>query len=280
MKRIVGSFGDASIEGFDDSMSRFKSGDAYDYLYRKYRVPPKTVSSLVSTENGAFKPLIYTLKFPVKGFLKKEIESFTLVFFDTAGEDLEDADTMSTVNKYIYRSSGIIFLLDPMQIPEVVNQLDDDTVNRASAASGDSDSSSIMTRVSDMIRNYRHLKSEQPIEIPVAAVFSKLDAFASLVPEGSTVLDPSPHCNEGKFDLTDAHNVDSEIRGLLTAWGESNFIKQVDINYNNTSYFACSALGLNNNPKPDDSIEMPRPHRIEDPILWLLMKNNVIKAGK
>jgi GTPase SAR1 family protein len=279
-ERIVGSFNDGSIEGFDDTMSRFRKGEAYNYLYIKNEVPPKTVSSLVSTENGAFKPLIYTIKFQTKGFLKKEIESFTFAFFDTAGEDLEDADTMNTVNKYIYMSSGILFLLDPMQIPAVVNQLDDDTVSRSSAASGDSDSSAIMTRVSNMIRDYRHLKSDKTIDIPVAAVFSKLDAFSSLIPEGSTVLDPSPHCDEGKFDLTDAHNVDSEIRSLLTTWGESNFIKQVDINYSNTAFFACSALGMNNNPKANGKIERPRPHRIEDPILWLLMQNNVIKAGK
>ncbi len=40
---------------------------------------------------------------------------------------------MSTVNKYICKSAGIIFLLDPMQIPAVVNQLDDSVVERAAA---------------------------------------------------------------------------------------------------------------------------------------------------
>ena len=55
------------------------------------------------------------------------------MFFDTAGEDLNDEDTMSTVNKYICKSAGIVFLLDPMQIPAVVSQLDESTVRRAAA---------------------------------------------------------------------------------------------------------------------------------------------------
>ena len=94
------------------------------------------------------------------------------------------------------------------------------------------------------------------------------------------MLDTSPHCSEKCFDMSDWHNVDSEIRSLLTEWGAESFVSQVDVNYTDYSYFAVSALGLNNNPKEDRRIERPRPHRIEDPLLWILKENGVIKPSK
>ena len=280
IERISVRFGGA-MEGFDDTMQRYKAG-AYQKLYCDLQKLDLTASSVENVNNGAYKPLIFTLKLKHKSLFKNTIDSFTFVFFDTAGEDLNDEDTMSTVNKYICKSAGIIFLLDPMQIPDVRNQLDDNTVSRASSVDWKlaTRSDDIMSRVSNLIRNDKKMKTSQKIDIPVAAVFSKFDAITSLIPEGSTVLDTSPHCSEKCFDMSDWHNVDSEIRSLLTEWGAESFVSQVDVNYTNCSYFAISALGLNNNPKQDRRIERPRPHRIEDPLLWILKENEVIKPSK
>ena len=55
---------------------------------------------------------------------------------------------------------------------------------------------------------------------------------------------------------------------------------QVDVNYTNHAYFAVSALGMDNNPKENRKIDRPRPHRIEDPLLWILKENGVIKSSK
>lgn len=280
IERISVKFGGA-MEGFDDTMSRYKAG-AYQRLYLDMQKLDLTKSSVQDVNNGAYRPLIFTLKLKHKTFFRERIDSFTLVFFDTAGEDLNDEDTMSTVNKYICKSAGIIFLLDPMQIPAVRNQLDGDVVARASSVDWKqaARSDDIMSRVSKLIRNDRNMKAEQKIDIPVAAVFSKFDAIAPLIPEGSTILEPSPHCSEKVFDLSDWHNVDSEIKSLLTEWGAESFMSQVDVNYTNYSYFAVSALGMNNNPKEDRRIDRPRPHRIEDPLLWILKENGVIKSSK
>ena len=280
IERISVKYGGA-MEGFDDTMSRYKAG-AYQKLYMDMQKLDLTKSSVQDVNNGAYRPLIFTLKLKHKALFKEKIDSFTLVFFDTAGEDLNDEDTMSTVNKYICKSAGIIFLLDPMQIPAVRNQLDENTVSRASWVGWKqaTRSDDIMSRVSKLIRNDKKMKSEAKINIPVAAVFSKFDVIAPLIPEGSTVLETSPHCNEKVFDMSDWHNVDSEIRSLLVEWGAESFISQVDLNYTNYSYFAVSALGMDNNPKEDRRIDRPRPHRIEDPLLWILKENGVIKPSK
>jgi len=169
-----------------------------------------------------------------------------------------------------------------MQIPAVANQLDEKTVARASSVGWRHATSSddIMARVSTLIRSDRKMKSSQKIDIPVAAVFSKFDVIESIVPQGCTVLEPSPHCSEQVFILSDWHNVNSEIQSLLKTWGANSFIAQLDVNYTKYSYFAVSALGLNNNPRDDRGIERPRPHRIEDPLLWILNENSVINSKK
>lgn len=280
IERISVKFGGA-MEGFDDTMARYKAG-AYQKLYMDMQKLDLTKSSVQDVNNGAYRPLIFTLKLKHKGLFKEQIDSFTLVFFDTAGEDLNDEDTMSTVNKYICKSAGIIFLLDPMQFPAVRNQLDENIVARASSVDWKqaTRSDDIMSRVSKLIRNDKKMKSETKINIPVAAVFSKFDTIAPLIPEGSTILETSPHCNEKVFDMADWHNVDNEIRSLLVEWGAESFISQVDVNYTNYSYFAVSALGMDNNPREDRRIDRPRPHRIEDPLLWILKENGVIKSSK
>ena len=42
-----------------------------------------------------------------------------MVFFDTAGEDLNSEEIMSSVNKYIIQANGIILLIDPLQFDSV-----------------------------------------------------------------------------------------------------------------------------------------------------------------
>lgn len=278
IERISVKFG-GSMEGFADSYARWEAG-FYNRLYVDGHKLDLTKSSLQNVDNGAYRPLIFKFKLKHKRLFKETIDSFTFVFFDTAGEDLNDEDTMSTVNKYICKSAGIIFLLDPMQIPAVVNQLEDSVVERASAIKWHqaARADTIMTRVSNLIRNDKKMSESSKIDIPVAAVFSKFDAIESLVPADCTVHRPSPHCDEKYFDMSDWHNVSSEIQALLKEWNATAFISQLETNYSRFSYFAVSALGLHNNPTANGRIERPRPHRIEDPLLWILKENDVIKG--
>ena len=276
IERVAGRF-DGALTGFDDTMSRYEANFGRN-LYVELTKLELTRSSTVNKNNGAYKPMIFTLT------IKKsnKVKNYTLVFFDTAGEDLNEFDTMNTVNRYICKSAGVIFLLDPMQIWSVRNQLNDTVVSSASSleiqqASRPDD---IMTRVSRLIRSDKEMASAAKISIPVAAVFSKFDAIVPLIPPGSTILDPSPHCDAGGFVMADWHNVNSEIQSLLKTWGATAFVQQLELNYTNYSYFAASALGLENSPRSDGRIDRPRPHRIEDALLWILKENGVVDVKK
>ena len=271
IERVAGHFNGA-MTGFDDTRQRYDDNFSRR-LYSELKRLDMTQSATIKTN----RPLIFTFTMEDRN---NTIRNFTLVFYDTAGEDLDEYDTMSAVSRYICKSAGIIFLLDPMQIWNVRNQLDDEVVSSASSVTINQATrpDDIMTRVSNLIRADKKIAATRKIDIPVAAVFSKLDAIEPLVPAGATLMDTSPHCSAGAFVEADLHNVSSEVEGLLQAWGANAFTQQLNLNYTNFEYFATSALGLGNSPKPDGSINRPNPHRIEDALLWILKEEGVIEG--
>ena len=52
------------------------------------------------------------------------------------------------------------------------------------------------------------------------------------------------------------------------------------MNYENFSFFGASALGWNNSPDENGVFLTPKPHRVEDPFLWILKENKMIKEIK
>lgn len=72
------SFG-GSLEGFGDSYQRWMTYFGQKLYTDNVRLD-QTSSSLTSTENGAYRPLIFKLKLKKKSFLRSSLESFTFVF--------------------------------------------------------------------------------------------------------------------------------------------------------------------------------------------------------
>ncbi|MDR1542719.1 MAG: hypothetical protein LBU32_33045 [Clostridiales bacterium] len=272
-RRVLNSFGGA-MWGFEDTAQRYDNG-VYKKLYKELSMPELTVSALADTDENAHKPLIFTMSF--RGFGQR-LKTFTIVFFDTAGEDMNELDTMSTVTRYIAKSAGIIFLIDPLSLQGVRALLSDDDVKRSNSIdfNDQAGAGAVIAKVTQLIRNERRLSYTRKIDIPVAAVFSKLDPIERLFPNGSTTLRNSPHCSLQKFDRNDRQMVSDEIHSLLNEWGAGYFTTQLQTVYSNYSYFAVSSLGLGNAPDENKKIRTPHPHRVEDPLLWLLKENRVI----
>ena len=58
------------------------------------------------------------------------------------------------------------------------------------------------------------------------------------------------------------------MRSLLSYWGEDQFISDVEKHFTNHCYFGVSALG--STPKSGILGEEIKPHRVLDPLLWIL----------
>ncbi|HOX41336.1 MAG TPA: hypothetical protein PK263_04030, partial [bacterium] len=270
LKQRIGQLFNTSLLAVDEwTMKQYNEGLAR-YVYDKKEVIPATVSA--RTNEAVKRPLVYRLKMPLikMRIFTAEIE-ILLVFFDTAGEDLTALDIMKTENRYIANADGLIFLLDPLQIPAVCDLLPE-SITPPIERNNPED---IISRVSNLIGDIRKLKSSQKIDIPVAVAFSKMDALHSIV--DPLLMRASNH--NGYFDISDSEMINDILVGHLEKWLGRNMINLL-VNYFKTfSLFGLSALGSS----PDRAGKISggvTPFRIEDPLLWILYKKGVIEGRK
>lgn len=273
MKEVGAAF-NCSLQALNDATIHRYRKDFYNPLYKRREVIKATISGMADANVRV--PLIYTLSFMGKGlFQKNKInEVVTIVFFDAAGEDLDSEDTMSTVNKYICNSQGIIFLLDPLQLPIVRTSLPTGTP----LPNENTEIEDLLSRTANLIRKARKLKRNELIDIPIAVAFSKIDAVRPLIDPSSCLNYPSKHIAEKAFDMGDFEDVNGEMESLLREWSGDQFDQQIRSSFKDYAYFGLTSLGCN--PHGGQKILKLRPQRVEDPFLWLLWKQNILKAKK
>lgn len=260
------------LEPLNDHTIRRYRQDFYEPIFRRGTVIRGTVSALADRRVQV--PLVYTLTFTGKDlFGRRAIKGLvTLVFFDTAGEDLDDEDTMSTVNKYIYRSDGVILLLDPLQLDRVRDRLD----GSVALPSRNSETADILTRTTKLILDGRSLSPDAMIPTPIAVAFSKFDAVEPLIdPQFQLNADPD---HRSGYDVADFHAVNAEMQSLLAEWDGRILQEQVEKRYRHFGFFGLTALGCN--PHGDQKIPRVLPRRVEDPFLWLLHHHGLIPARR
>jgi hypothetical protein len=266
IKNEVGAHFNCSLQPLNDETIKRYREDFFNPVFRKREVIQATRSARVDFR--VRKPLIYTLSFRKKGFFKFKIrEVVTIVFFDTAGEDLDAEDTLRTENKYIFNSSGIILLLDPLQLSKVRAELPPGTP----LPSVNLETDDLVNRVAKLIRLAEGKKPTELISIPIAVAFSKIDALEPLL-EGSSLNYPSQH--EGHFDLNEFENVEGEMEARIREWSGDSLIKSLAYNFKYHAFFGLTALGCN--PHATQKINKLRPRRVEEPFLWLLWKHKMI----
>jgi hypothetical protein len=252
----------------DETIKRYREG-FYNPVYDEGKVIDVTRSALA--DRSVQQPLVYSITFSKKGLFGGDHikNAFILVFFDTAGEDLNDEDVMSTVNKYIYRSDGIILLIDPLQLLRVRDQLPSDTALPQKNA----ETADVLNRTTRLIEKGHKLKPTDKIKTPLAIAFSKFDAVLPLI-DSQFQLHASANHDKG-FDIDDFDAINSEMMSLLDKWGGQDIIHLAKTRYTTYGFFGLTALGCN----PHDTSKIPSviPHRVEDPFLWLLEKNGIIK---
>ena len=270
-RRRVGVELDVLLEPVDERTIRRYKSQFRDPVFARHEVIQATTSAVV--ERSVQHPLIYTLSFGGKDlFGRKRIErTVSIAFFDTAGEDLDDQDVMSTVNKYIFRADGIILLLDPLQLENVRDRLPKHTA----LPEVNSESADIVTRTTNLIRLGQELRPDEMISTPFAVAFSKFDAVEELVDEQFQLRAVPNH--RGGFDIADFQAINDEMEALLADWHGEIIINQVRSQYHNYAFFGLSALGCN--PHGTNRIPKVNPRRIEDPFLWLLYKHGLLSSN-
>lgn len=170
----------------------------------------------------------------------------SISFFDASGQDLEERN-FTPYRKRLVHADAIIFFID-------VDSLQEDPNAHQS-------NSTFNLEVHALL----NLLREQATMPSIAFVVSKLDTFVTLLPKRSPLM-RSGLSKEGYKD-EDSASLSYEIQGYLGAWYGTNVMKVIENNFPHHRFFALSSLGY---PPENGKLDIIAPHRVEDPLAWLL----------
>lgn len=209
----------------------------------------------------------------------KNVPTSSLTIFDGAGESQENiTDGMSN---YIKASKALVILVDPMSFLDFRGQIDEDVYQWSHTADKrDEDSLYLISQVTDFIRRSCRMRTSARIDRNVAIVLTKIDAIWDLLGESATVTQPSPHLAARGFSLSDANAVNDEMRSFLLQYGGGSFYNALQANFNmdKLRFFGVSAFGQV--PIGSNKLGKVIPHRVLDPLIWMLNQEGIVQTVK
>ena len=199
-------------------------------------------------------------------------KSTMLAFLDSAGEDLATEESTSGL-RYLNACEYLIVILDPFSLPGARAQV---SLPSQAVQSDDDAAIHALHQVTTTLRTSQ-VKVNKKIPFPVAIVFTKIDAFFPVLDDGSPILATAPALPS--YDEADGLSVHEHMKALLKEWDAAEIESHMSRNYDDYRYFGVSALGA----QPDYSSGTVaaggvRPHRVEDPILWLMSRAKMVKT--
>jgi ABC-type dipeptide/oligopeptide/nickel transport system ATPase component len=199
------------------------------------------------------------------------LNSTVLSFVDTAGEDLNDFDTAFTL-RYVSVCDYLVITLDPfalggaragLNLPQEATQVADDVPM------------DVVARITDMLRTEQKIRKKKRIRVPVAVVFPKIDAFYPTLERQNPIM--TAPAGLPSYDDADGQAVHEHMLALLSDWGASDIEDHLRLNYSAYRYFGVSALGAEPDyGKGKVAAGGVQPHRVEDPVLWLMAKAGTV----
>ena len=170
-----------------------------------------------------------------------------LALHDTSGADLASDAGVAPYGGAIAAARGVVFLIAPEDLPEFGGN-----AQASTAAFG---------RIVSVLEAAGRARPDGSFELPVALVLAKLDRVQPSLPEGVDMLAPADPSAVGSAPASD------EVSAYLAAWQGGAIPALLRARFPNHAFFAASALGR---PPIGETVEPPRPFRVEEPMLWLL----------
>ncbi len=194
-----------------------------------------------------------------------------VTFCDLAGEDWEmKIDLLRREGgNLVRRSRGLLFLIDPLRIPEVAAQLDlteEETTVPAADYVEDAD------KLADFF-------PKTPVRTPLAICLNKIDRWGPLLSKASVLHEVARSVPTAEPDGRLDRLVHEEVRTALRLWGQTEFLDRLESDFPNHRFFACSALGDAAQLRADLPPPLPTPLLVERPALWILEQQGLIPKG-
>lgn len=213
-------------------------------------------------------PLLYEMRFLGAGGSSTARGAVTLAFYDTAGEAFEQMRDISTRTPYLDRVGGLILFIDPLQAPEVREQVTD--TGRLPPLVPESRPSRVVTNIASVLRQRGLLEDGRPFRTPVAVTLTKSDVLRDigLIEPQNRWLDRG-EIHDGVFDPELHEGLKQMWEERIRKWAPAAH-QAVSVNFQHYAFFGVSATGCS----PDEFGNYPEiaPWRVEEPLLWLLWK--------
>jgi hypothetical protein len=171
--------------------------------------------------------------------------------------------------RYLYTSHGLVYILDPLQMPSVRRLL-------GSALPDDAPKENECMPQVDALNNLldamRKRQTNVKIHIPIAIVVSKGDAIRDHDPglRESLWEQPLYHQRHGtlSYDLSLHWNVQFAVRAFLMKH-EPRIVALVEEHFQHFAYFCVAPTGCS---ARNDRFARFAPWRVEEPVLWTFAK--------
>jgi hypothetical protein len=263
----------ASLNACDDRTSRRYHNDFERPLYQEKHLLPVTQSAASDLRA----PLVYRLTVPRRRRLPgRRSASLTLVLFDTAGEDLTSEESVDRHLRYIGAADAIVFLVDPMELPGAAPNVRPSARGTPPPQPADHPLD-VIRRVTALLRAKLAVPAPKRLSIAVAMALTKIDALDASVAVNSPLH--RDRRRNGRLDLVDRGLVEEQIRALMARWNAGSLDRELADSYRAHGLFGLSALGRTPRGDAVDPAGIS-PHRVEDPLLWLLHRFRMIPASK
>ncbi|MGC5052857.1 hypothetical protein ACLQ2S_15550 [Micromonospora sp. DT48] len=269
LRRGMGQRFNADVRLAGDRQFQQETGGGIDFLDPAGELFPEggLYQRTNQAVNGRREPIVFAWRQNrrITGY-----DTTFLSFFDTAGEDLLDQETVDNLG-YLGAADALILLLDPFMIPQARDQIR----VPESAIDKHANTIDVVNRVTENLRISHRLGGRKNIPIPVAVAFAKIDAFFEVLGADHALVrrpEPGPYYDEQAGRETHEH-----VRALLHDWGADDIDTHLTHHYRKFRYFAVSALG--SEPDYDNNrvdVRGVRPFRVDEPLLWLLSEFNVV----
>ncbi|WP_284638462.1 TRAFAC clade GTPase domain-containing protein [Paenibacillus silviterrae] len=251
------------------------SADISRKFRQQYHEPIFERGSMLQSTNPNEQQEPFIFQFVFKDEAKAPL---LLVFFDVAGEGMVERDYLDIYAAHIQNSSGILFLVDPLQVRTIRDKIRLNLGEEGEfAARYDEPREVVISLYENFISHQRSGKTD----IPTAIVLTKSDMLLHLQEEDGDYIQPNSNVfrdvrHRGALDRTEFENINGEI-GRFIEKVDRPFKDAVDVYFRNTAYFAVSALG--SNPVNRQVQGVISPIRVDEPFLWLLHQLEYIDRG-
>jgi hypothetical protein len=212
-------------------------------------------------------PIVLRWRQEVSRPVGTSLRSSIFSFIDTAGEDLNELETAFSL-RYLESCDAFIVVLDPFMMPGARARAN---IPSAAVQGGENVPIDVLARVTELLRTQHRVKAKRKIKVPLAVVFPKIDAFYDTIDRTNPIMSEAP--GVPAYDEADGQAVHEHLLALLHSWNADDIDTYLRLNYEEYRFFAVSALG--EQPHYDEGRANDggvRPHRVADPILWLLSR--------